>query len=607
MPRRRRIPLLALALATGLIAGALAPAAAAAPSTSAAPAAAAPGSSVTDTVALTPPSPVDGRTVPLGDTVGAVDGNFSFAPRGADPATGTATGTITIAGTVTVDDGTGTGGPFPFAVQPFVSLYNWAGFQIRSASSADFSFAVPAGATYFLRAGAAYRQGYVSTWLGQTPIPARSPGLTASTSDADVMLLRAGSVSGTISAPAAATGSRPYSAEAWLLEEGTDSAWPMGSGYANVSGGGTSTFEIPGLPAGRYLLRALESTSSTTAPASADVFWRSSGSATTAVPVAVGAAATTGIDLALAPYAATTARIAGTDRYATSVAATRSLFTPGVPVLYVASGAKWADALSAGPAASVQGGALLLTDPDGLPSVVRDEILRLAPERVVVVGSSATVSAGVYAEIAALVPSITRIGGTDRYDTSRLVVADAFRGTDRPEVFLATGNDFPDALSVGPAAGRRGAPVLLVDGSRDSVDQGTADALARLDADRTVLLGLEPSISDGIRVDLEARGLAGDLTRLGGENRYDTSRLINAFYDGGALATSAFLASGEGFADALSAGTVAAAMGAPIVLSRPSCVPQASATALAVQHRSDVYLLGSALTLSDAVARLATC
>ncbi|MCM6762673.1 cell wall-binding repeat-containing protein [Rathayibacter sp. ZW T2_19] len=596
MPRRRRLPLLVLTVTAALLGGAVAPLASAAPD-----------STVTDTVRLSPPRPVDGRTVPLGDAVGAVDGNFQFVPRGKDPAAGTASGTITISGSVTVADGAGGSGPLPFGVQPFVSLYNWDGFQIRSSTSADFSFSAPAGATYFLLAGAGFGQPYARTWFGGTPIPARSPGITASTTDADITLLPGGSVTGTVGAPAAATGTRPYSAEAWLLEEGTDSAWPMGSGYLNIQGGGTSPFQITGLPAGRYLVRALESTSSATAPASADAFWRTSENATTATPVTVGAGTTTGIDLALEAYESTTARISGTDRYATSVAATRSFFTPGIPVLYVASGAKWPDALSAGPAASVQGGALLLTDPDGVPSVVRDEIVRLAPERVVVVGSPATVSTAVYDELAALTPSIRRIGGTDRYATSQLIVADAFRGTDRPEVFLATGNDFPDALSIGPAAGRRGAPVLLVDGKRDSVDQGTADALARLDADRTVLLGLEPSISDGIRLDLVARGLADDLRRIGGENRYDTSGQINAFYDGGALASSAFLASGEGFADALSAGTVAAAMGAPIVLSRPSCVPQQALTALAVKHRSDLHLLGSPLTLSEAVARATPC
>ncbi|MWV48907.1 hypothetical protein GRS96_06395 [Rathayibacter sp. VKM Ac-2803] len=596
MPRRRRLPLLVLTATVALLAGTVAPLAAAAPD-----------STVTDTVTLTPPRPVDGRTVPLGDTIGAVDGNYQFIPRGKDPAAGTGSGTITISGSVTVADGAGGTGNLPFGAQPFVSLYNWNGFQIQSSSSADFSFSAPAGATYFLRAGAGWNQPYARTWFGGTAIPARSPGITASTADADIALLPAGSVTGTVGAPAAATGTRPYYAEAWLLEEGTDSAWPMGSGYLNIEGGGTSPFEITGLPAGRYLLRALESTSSTTAPTSADVFWRASDTAATGTPVEVGAGATRGIDLALPAYTSTTDRIAGTDRYATSVAATRSLFAPGVPVLYVASGAKWPDALSAGPAASVQGGALLLTDPDGLPSVVRDEIVRLSPKRVVVVGSSATVSGAAYDEIAALVPSITRIGGTDRYDTSRLVIADAFTGTDYPEVFLATGNDFPDALAIGPAAGRRGAPVLLVDGKRDSVDQGTAATLARLDAGQVVLLGLEPSISDGIGVDLVERGLADDLRRIGGENRYDTSGQINAFYDGGVLATSAFLASGEGFADALSAGTVAAAMGAPIVLSRPSCVPQQAVTALAVKHRSSVHLLGSSLTLSDAVARLTPC
>lgn len=66
-----------------------------------------------------------------------------------------------------------------------------------------------------------------------------------------------------------------------------------------------------------------------------------------------------------------TDRLGGIDRYATSVAiSARTIAEPPTPVVYLASGAGFADALAAGPAAAKQGGGLLLTRPDRLPAGV---------------------------------------------------------------------------------------------------------------------------------------------------------------------------------------------------------------------------------------------
>jgi putative cell wall-binding protein len=83
----------------------------------------------------------------------------------------------------------------------------------------------------------------------------------------------------------------------------------------------------------------------------------------------------------------TVTRLAGLDRYATSVAMS-SVFEPGVPVLYLASGADFADGLAAGPVAAFTDGPLLLTQPTCVPQVVLDEIERLRPERIVLGGGS---------------------------------------------------------------------------------------------------------------------------------------------------------------------------------------------------------------------------
>jgi putative cell wall-binding protein len=79
-------------------------------------------------------------------------------------------------------------------------------------------------------------------------------------------------------------------------------------------------------------------------------------------------------------------RIAGSDRFATSAALSSSAFAPGVPVVYVATGLAFPDALASGPLAVRSGAPVLLVDGPRLPQSVADEIRRLQPGRIEVLG-----------------------------------------------------------------------------------------------------------------------------------------------------------------------------------------------------------------------------
>lgn len=97
-----------------------------------------------------------------------------------------------------------------------------------------------------------------------------------------------------------------------------------------------------------------------------------------------------------------TLRVAGADRYGTSVEISKLVFDPAwTPVVFIASGETFPDALSAGPA-TFGAGPLLLTRHDSLPAVVATEIKRLQPCFVVVVGGRSSVSDAVAAQADAL-------------------------------------------------------------------------------------------------------------------------------------------------------------------------------------------------------------
>jgi hypothetical protein len=125
----------------------------------------------------------------------------------------------------------------------------------------------------------------------------------------------------------------------------------------------------------------------------------------------------------------------------------------------------------------------------------------LQPKRIVVVGGTGVVADSVARSLAAFTAgSVARAAGADRYATSAAVSRSTF-GAGVAVAYIATGQNFPDALGAGAAAGGRG-PVLLV--TRTGIPGPTADELRRLQPKRIVVVG-----GTGVVADSVARSLAG--------------------------------------------------------------------------------------------------
>jgi len=171
-------------------------------------------------------------------------------------------------------------------------------------------------------------------------------------------------------------------------------------------------------------------------------------------PAAVSAA----VETQLAAWGDVT-RIQGEDRYATAAEISNRTWDSASTV-FIASGATFADALSAGPAGAKLDSPLLLTKQGVLPEVTRLELQRLTPSQVYILGGTSAVSAGVEQAIkTASGGTVTRLSGADRYATS-VAVARQFWST-MPAMFFATGLAFPDAVAGTPAAAVNDAPIVL--------------------------------------------------------------------------------------------------------------------------------------------------
>ena len=288
-------------------------------------------------------------------------------------------------------------------------------------------------------------------------------------------------------------------------------------------------------------------------------------------------------------------RIYGTDRYATAADVSKSHFS-AVNTVYIATGEQFADALSAAPAATLEGAPLLLTKSTVLPNVAREEIERLRPKKIVVVGGVGAVSAAVFAQLKSMVPNTVRRSGIDRYETSRAVIAGAF-GT-APFIYLATGEDYPDALSAGAVAAQNGAPVLLVRGSAASVDAKTRAFLTKMKTRNAPIIGGTGAVSRGIENQLAAALMNPE--RSAGADRFATNLAVNQRYAGGVRAYYAF---GYDFPDALAISSVAAAANGMVYLVRGNCIPSATKQHLAgMKDVTRFTLIGGPAVLSNDVA-----
>lgn len=107
--------------------------------------------------------------------------------------------------------------------------------------------------------------------------------------------------------------------------------------------------------------------------------------------------------MAMQPYGPVR-RIAGIDRYDTAIKISQEFFGPGVDKVFVTNGRNFPDALAAGPAAGIFGGPILLTDPAAMPEAVMDELRRLNPAQIIVLGGPTAVGTNIQTALFELAP-----------------------------------------------------------------------------------------------------------------------------------------------------------------------------------------------------------
>lgn len=288
--------------------------------------------------------------------------------------------------------------------------------------------------------------------------------------------------------------------------------------------------------------------------------------------------------------------LAGDTRDGTSVAVSRHRFPdPGsVDEVLIASGLGsqgWADALAGAPLAARLGSPLLLVSQDRIPDVVTDEIGRvLRPGgRATILGGPQAVQPAIESAIAGMGYRTRRIAGEDRVATSLAIAEElGIPGS----IMVATGAVFADALTAGAAAAAHDGVVLLT-------SPETGDA--RIDAYLRAHSGV-PAYGIGGPA---ARAHAGLVPVVGADRSATSVAVADRFFDRPATVG---LARGDLAVDALAAGPLLAAVGAPLLLATSTQLPPAVDDWICTRHQQlvDGLVFGGPVAVNDLVRKAFT-
>jgi putative cell wall-binding protein len=294
--------------------------------------------------------------------------------------------------------------------------------------------------------------------------------------------------------------------------------------------------------------------------------------------------------------AGTLERQSGANRYATAAEVSRNSYPePTAPTVYVATGENYADALAAGPATHGDGPVLLVRT-NTIPSETHAELQRLKPGKIVIAGGTSVVSSAVQTALGGYGAPVSRHFGPNRFATAAAISRNAFANPSVPVVYISTGANFADALAAGAATRGRG-PVLLV--NQFQIPPETHTELQRLNPGKIIIAGGTAVISSSVGSQLA--GYGAPVVRQSGANRYATAAQISkgTFVDPNVSVV--YVATGEGFADALAAGPGAIRGAGPVMLVRRDQIPAESHAELQRLNPNRIVVVGGTSVVSAAV------
>ncbi|MGG7165360.1 cell wall-binding repeat-containing protein [Clostridium ihumii] len=256
----------------------------------------------------------------------------------------------------------------------------------------------------------------------------------------------------------------------------------------------------------------------------------------------------------------------------------------------LASGEDYPDALCAVPLATKYNAPILLTRKDTLDTKLVDELKRLGTSKIFIVGGSGVISENIQNQLNKLNITTERIGGINRYETSILV---AKHIDHRGVIAVATGEDYPDALSIASIAAGSNMPIILT--PKDSMLDETRNYINDEKFHRTYIIGGDGVVSNNVQSQVP------NPKRISGLDRYETNQKVveEFYYD--INFKNVYVAVGNNYPDALSVAALAGKNGNAVILANSVSSNTAISDSIGNGYKyiENLSILGSKSIISD--------
>lgn len=199
---------------------------------------------------------------------------------------------------------------------------------------------------------------------------------------------------------------------------------------------------------------------------------------------------------------------------------------------------------------------------------------------------------------ASLTPSAVRVYGTNRYYTAVDAVDQVFKTA--PVVVIATGQNYPDSLSIASLAGYYHAPLLLV--KKNEIPGSVIAELRKLHTRRVIINGGPAAVSDKVATRFKRLGFK--VQRVYGPNRYVTAQQVAvelARRKKSGYSKTVYIARGNTYQDALAICPTAYRTQTPILLSPPDKMQSSTYTLIRKLRFKRVVIIGGTRDVSSSI------
>lgn len=287
--------------------------------------------------------------------------------------------------------------------------------------------------------------------------------------------------------------------------------------------------------------------------------------------------------------------IIGANRYDTAAKISKKGWNSASTVV-IANGLNEIEGIVANPLASVYNAPVLLTDKNKVSSYTINELKRLKPSNIIIIGGKNSIGESAEKSIKNAVSSVSikRIDGSNIEELSVNIAKEIDSKANVSKIYVAGENGAADALSVVSKAAEEKAPIIVT--SKNSVNSSVKNWIKSNSISSAYFLGKTAVISDNVIKEIDSV-VSGNVSgnRIGGSDRNQTNaRVIKALYPSENY-NPVFVAKNRPLVDAISVGVYAARTKSPIVIAG-NALDSEQANILKNKKTNSIFRIGGGIS-----------